>query len=140
MQKHISMLSIIKRRLKIRVLKIIVWIALPWHRLCIGFSLMCPDPYWAFERHYIDDGYQSIDIPFDELKAPLFSDEKHWDLADLAGYLGTWSSVQNYKNQLHEDPVITFIEKKVLPVWGNPKEKKVFVFAFPMRIFRKVKD
>jgi len=93
-------------------------------------------PYWPPERHYIDAHYQNIEIPFDEIKAPLFSQVLHWTLDDLVGYLGTWSSVQKYKDQHNEDPVALLVEKQLLSAWGDPKSAKKFLFKFPMRIAR----
>ncbi len=91
-------------------------------------------PYWAPERKIIDARYRSIDFPFDEIEAPLFSQEKHWSLNDLANYLATWSCVQRYKDQRDEDPIAPFVSKVLAPAWGSPETKKSFVFEFPMRI------
>ncbi|MCB1827287.1 MAG: class I SAM-dependent methyltransferase, partial [Coxiellaceae bacterium] len=56
-------------------------------------------PYWPPERRFIDERYQTFHLPFDEIESPLFSQEKHWSVEDLSGYLSTWSSVQKYKDQ-----------------------------------------
>lgn len=105
-------------------------------RLLQAFYFETIGPFWPPERHYIEERYQGIEMPFDEIKAPLFSQEKHWALADLVGYLGTWSAVQQYKDQKGEDPVADFVEKQLLPVWGDSDLKKTFLFEFPMRIGR----
>ncbi|AEE53148.1 class I SAM-dependent methyltransferase [Haliscomenobacter hydrossis] len=63
------------------------------------------DQYWDAERHHIDEAYANIPFPFAAIEKRTFSIEKHWNLAQLCGYLGTWSSVKKYIQQHGEDPL-----------------------------------
>lgn len=51
------------------------------------------DPYWAPNNRLLWEGYPSEDIrfPFERVEAPDFSIEARWDIAELAGYIRTWS-------------------------------------------------
>lgn len=93
-------------------------------------------PYWAPERRYVDEYYALIAIPFGEIGVSVFTQEKHWTLNDFVAYLGTWSSVQKYKEQHGEDPVASFVDKKLLSAWGDPNTEKTFLFEFHLRIVR----
>jgi hypothetical protein len=41
----------------------------------------------------VDDGYRSLPFPFEELNPPAFEIRRDWRVADLVGYIGTWSAV-----------------------------------------------
>ena len=51
-------------------------------------------PYWPPERKWIDDGYRSLDFPFEEIAPPAFFIKVEWNLARLLDYLSTWSAVK----------------------------------------------
>jgi SAM-dependent methyltransferase len=75
-------------------------------------------PYWPPERRYVEDGYRSIDFPFDELAAPSLSMRETWTLPQFIGYLRSWSSVGRYVDDKGEDPVER-IEEQFAPFWGS---------------------
>lgn len=62
-------------------------------------------PYWDEERKYLDEEYQSIPFPFEELNPPHFTLEAEWEFEHLIGYLKTWSGVKHYEKALLENPV-----------------------------------
>lgn len=68
-------------------------------------------PYWDEERKHIDDAYQSIPFPFEEIKAPDFTIAVEWRLAEMEGYFNTWSSVQKYIRQNGTNPVPVLMAK-----------------------------
>ena len=86
-------------------------------------------PYWDPERKYLDEAYQTIPFPFQELSAPAFCAEYDWDIEHLLGYLRTWSAVKHYKRLNNEDPV-SLIESKLRMVFGKKN-----VVKFPI-LFR----
>jgi len=49
--------------------------------------------YWPPERRHVDEGYRSLPFPFEELEAPALEIRLDWRLAELVGYVGTWSAV-----------------------------------------------
>lgn len=65
-------------------------------------------PYWPPERQLIDDAYRTIPFPFDEVAAPPFELRIEWTLAQLAGYLRTWSATTRYVAAVGVDPIDAF--------------------------------
>lgn len=62
-------------------------------------------PFWDVERKYVDENYQTIPFPFDEIQTKKFSNPFTWTFDQLVGYLATWSATQHYKNKMGSDPV-----------------------------------
>lgn len=54
--------------------------------------------YWDAERHYIDEHYQTIPFPFEEIAMPQFQIELGWTGQQLWDYLNTWSAVKHYQD------------------------------------------
>jgi ubiquinone/menaquinone biosynthesis C-methylase UbiE len=92
-------------------------------------------PFWPPERKFVDDKYQSIPFPFEELDVPQFIMESKWSLERLIGYLGTWSAVQRYKEKNRADPVESFAEELKL-LWGQPQAEKQIRWPINMRVGR----
>lgn len=66
-------------------------------------------PFWDSERRFIDDQYSTIPFPFKEIKTPEFYFTKRWSVAQLAGYLSTWSAVRKFIKAHSFNPVERFI-------------------------------
>lgn len=94
-------------------------------------------PYWDPERHYIDEAYQTIPFPFEEINAPDFKMEYNWSFEQLVGYLNTWSAVKHYQKQNHENPVDRIVQD-LKEAWDG-SEKTAFVFPVFFRV-GKVKE
>lgn len=91
--------------------------------------------FWPPERRLVDDKYQSIPFPFEELTAPQFNMEADWSLEHLIGYLGTWSAVQKFKDKNNFDPLEVFAEDLKL-AWGRPEDEKRVTWPINMRVGR----
>ncbi|MBC7874483.1 MAG: class I SAM-dependent methyltransferase, partial [Ferruginibacter sp.] len=50
-------------------------------------------PFWDKERRYIDEGYQTIPFPFNDIATPQLTNKVEWDLEEITGYIKTWSAV-----------------------------------------------
>jgi len=83
--------------------------------------------YWDAERHYIDERYESIPFPFDEIHVGKFNDSMIWTFDQLVGYLETWSATQHYIRANGENP-IDLIRDKLRPVWENSTKRVHFPF------------
>ena len=92
-------------------------------------------PFWPAERKFVDDNYQSIIFPFQELSTPSFKMEASWDSSQLIGYLKTWSAVQRFKGTHKTDPVEAFAQD-LNREWGRPGEKKGINWPINMRVGR----
>ncbi|HEX2580614.1 MAG TPA: class I SAM-dependent methyltransferase [Dongiaceae bacterium] len=53
--------------------------------------------FWPPERRHIEAGYRTLAFPFAEIAAPPFSIVHEWSVADVLGYIETWSAVSNLK-------------------------------------------
>ncbi len=85
-------------------------------------------PYWDPERDYVDNHYQTIPFPFEELETPTFEIQHLWTREQFCGYINTWSAVQHYKDDHNgEDPVPPF-EAELAAVWPG----KHLPVHFPM--------
>jgi SAM-dependent methyltransferase len=85
--------------------------------------------YWDKERIYIDEHYQTIPFPFDEINAPVFISEYEWSLEQLTGFLNSWSAVQHYKDRNNDDNPIHKITDDLRNCWNENGIKKV---SFPV--------
>jgi SAM-dependent methyltransferase len=76
-------------------------------------------PYWPPERQIVRDGYRAVPFPFARIDAPPFTLTRSWTLAELAGYLRSWSATARYISEHGTDPVVEF-ERSVANRWGDP--------------------
>jgi SAM-dependent methyltransferase len=81
-------------------------------------------PFWDEERRFLDEKYQTIPFPFQEIETPAFQQEYQWSFDHLIGYLETWSAVKHYEKEKGENPV-NLIKNELKIAFGN-KNKIVF--------------
>lgn len=82
-------------------------------------------PYWPPERRHIEAGYSDLPFPFERLEPPPFAMRTAWSLAELAGYLRSWSATDRYIAANGADPVAA-LEAELLPAWGDRHAKVRF--------------
>jgi len=82
-------------------------------------------PYWDAERSYLDEMYQTIPFPFDEIEVQPFENNFIWTFEQLIGYLETWSATQHYKNKNHQNPV-GLIYEDLKQSWARNDRKVKF--------------
>lgn len=92
-------------------------------------------PFWPPERRIIEDAYRSIPFPFVEVVPPDFHMQARWDLADLFGYLGTWSATQAYLRQHGVDPR-ALIETELAQAWGDAAVPRPVRWPVHLRVGR----
>ena len=91
-------------------------------------------PYWNKERRYIDENYQTVPFPFEEIPAPAFRMNYEWTVTQLIGYLKTWSAVKHYQKANNCNPV-ELIAEELNTAWGRI-EKQSIRFPLLLRIGR----
>lgn len=84
--------------------------------------------YWDPERRYLEDGYQTIPFPFDEIHPPAFRIKLRWRLHHLIGYLNTWSALKHYIQQNRHNPLDLY-ETLLQKAWPNGTTLEV---SFPL--------
>lgn len=58
-----------------------------------AFALEQLSGFWPPERHHVDTGYAELHFPFEPVAFPAISMRASWSLAQVLGYVGTWSAV-----------------------------------------------
>lgn len=92
--------------------------------------------YWDPERKYVDDHYNNIPFPFEEINCPVFSIRYEWTLEELEGYLNTWSALEKFKIAHKYNPVDQLVND-IRPAWIS--EKMNIHFPLYLRMGRIVK-
>ena len=75
-------------------------------------------PYWTPDRRLVEDGYRSLEFPFEEFTPPAFAMSAEWTFEHQVGYLGTWSAVGRYRNEEGSDPVALVVQE-LERAWGD---------------------
>jgi ubiquinone/menaquinone biosynthesis C-methylase UbiE len=87
-------------------------------------------PYWDPERKYVDQHYETIPFPYDQIAHIELSIETHWGLEELIGYINTWSSLQHFINKNGFNPVDQ-LQGEIRKIW--PAQESIS-FKFPLFI------
>ena len=90
-------------------------------------------PFWPPERILVDTGYAGIDFPFREQTAPELYIVRQWSASDFLGYISTWSAVRRAR-QAGEHQMLEAYSIDLLDHWGEPTEKREFVWPINMRL------
>ncbi len=92
--------------------------------------------YWPPERKIVEAGYHSLAFPFVELKPPSFAMSEPWTLAQLLGYLRSWSATSRYVQKNRVDPV-TPLGNSLELLWGGADSTRLVQWPVTMRVGRK---
>ena len=68
------------------------------------------DKYWPAETKYIEERYETIPFPFEQIPAPEFQIRLRWNLYELVNYFRSWSSVQKFIEKNKYDPVSEILD------------------------------
>jgi SAM-dependent methyltransferase len=94
-----------------------------------NYNKVVVGPHWPPERKFVDERYESIPIPFAPIQAPTLRLEKNWTLAELAGYLRSWSATVRCTKATGSDPVIEF-ERAMRQHWPHPDQPRHLCWPF----------
>lgn len=81
-------------------------------------------PHWPPERHYLEAQYRTLPFPWAEIPVPEFTMTQRWTLAQLLGYLGTWSAVRRYRKQTGRDP-LALVGEELGQAWGTEAARPI---------------
>jgi SAM-dependent methyltransferase len=82
------------------------------------FALEDLADFWPPERRHVDDGYASLSFPLEPVPLPAVSMRATWNLAELLGYVGTWSAVRAAEREGRGDLFDTF-QTELADAWGD---------------------
>lgn len=92
-------------------------------------------PYWPLERRHVENGYCSLDFPFEEWAAPPLVIEVQWQASDLLGYVETWSAVRGLEKAQGREPLEQF-QRDLLRFWNEPQRRRTIRFPLSLRVGR----
>jgi SAM-dependent methyltransferase len=92
-------------------------------------------PWWPTERSLVENGYQTIDFPFQPVQMAVPPMEAQWTLDDLAGYLRTWSATLRYREARGMDPVEGLL-RDIAPLWDPPGQRRPVRWPLALRAGR----
>jgi len=76
-------------------------------------------PYWPPERMIVEDRYRTLAFSFEEIAAPEFEMHVDWSLAQLLGYIDTWSAMRGLEKVQSRSPFEDF-RRELGRAWGDP--------------------
>ena len=87
-------------------------------------------PYWDANRRHVENEYAQLPFPFARVRQARFTVTKHWQLADMLGYLRSWSATANYARQHGGADMVALVEEELTRLWGVGTREVIFpVFA-----------
>ncbi len=92
-------------------------------------------PYWPPERAHVADGYARIAVPFEEVPAPGSVIRREWTLAQVLGYVRTWSAVRVAEERGEAGLVEAFADE-MAALWGDPAARVPVEWPVTMRVGR----
>ncbi len=80
--------------------------------------------FWPPQLRWVEECYRTLPFPFDAIAVPEFAIEAVLSLADLFGFLSSWSAAQKYQAARGVDPLD---EKRAefTAAWGAPADRAV---------------
>lgn len=92
-------------------------------------------PYWSPERRHVEDGYRSLPFPFAEIATPTLELTADWSMADLFGYVATWSAVRALERAQGRSAVDAFC-RDLERAWGPADEVRRVRWPLALRLGR----
>ena len=92
-------------------------------------------PYWPPERDLVETNFENIRFPFSELPAREFEMRQEWNLAQLTGYLRTWSATKKFIAACGFDPVDPLLQE-LSSAWHNREHPLPVTWPLKLRTFR----
>jgi SAM-dependent methyltransferase len=91
--------------------------------------------YWPPERRHVESAYRDLPFPWQEIAAPSFRLDLHWDLDTMLGYVGTWSAVQRYTKVTGADPLPP-LREALAACWNSDGRPRSVVWPLYVRVGR----
>jgi len=91
--------------------------------------------FWPERIHYLEERYQTLPFPFEEIKPPEFEMKATWELDNLAGFLASWSAVRKLVDARGESAFDEPI-KELERIWKKGADKIEIRWPLHFRIGR----
>lgn len=81
------------------------------------------ESFWLPERQLLLDGYATLPFPFEETPAPALTLARSLTLAELIGYVRSWSATARYVAE-HGTGELEALESELARHWGDPEHAR----------------
>lgn len=92
-------------------------------------------PYWPPQRTHIQARYATLPFPFTPVEGPSLTIDEAWTLADVTGYLQTWSAAARYRAAKGHDP-LDRVADALRDAWGDPSTVRTMRWPLVLRAGR----
>lgn len=83
-------------------------------------------PFWPEKARVVLDFYRSLPFPFPEIAAPAFEIRTAWSLAELTGFLDSWSAARLFREAKGQSPIVE-IEAELARAWGGQERRSLSI-------------
>ena len=83
-------------------------------------------PYWNANRRHVEEEYADIPFPFAGVQRARFEVRREWLVADLLGYLRSWSAAVSYARQHPGGDLVALVADELGALWGPGKRAVTF--------------
>lgn len=91
--------------------------------------------HWSERLRYVEQGYENLPFPFEELEPPAFQIKAQWTLMNLQGFILSWSGTSSFMEQEGQKPVAEFLGR-LAQAWGEEEMRRQVEWVLFMRVGR----
>ena len=91
--------------------------------------------WWTADRRLVEEGYRTIEFPFQELTPPGFELTAEWDLHRLVGYISTWSALRRCRRETGRN-MLEEVFPRLAEAWGDPARLRLIRWPLALRVGR----
>lgn len=88
-------------------------------------------PYWAAPIAMVQQHYNTLQFPFEEIESPQFSLSVTWNIRQFIGYVSTWSVREAYRKVHGTDPIEEWASQHKSTFADKDKQ---YEFHFPLHL------
>lgn len=89
--------------------------------------------FWVYPNHLVEQEYQTIPFPFENIECPSFVSKRLFSRSDLVGYLNSWSAVQKYIRANNQNPTKE-LESTLSKIWPDEGQKREVTWKLILKI------
>lgn len=89
--------------------------------------------FWPERIHYLEERYETLPFPFEEIQPPKFEMEATWSVDNLIGFLASWSAVRKLVEAQGEAAFEGQV-KELERIWGAETEEREIRWPLYFRI------
>lgn len=92
--------------------------------------------FWTPERRHVETGYRSLPFPFPEVDPPALEMAAEWTLADLLGYVDTWSALRGFERSMGSDALAQLradFAAEAGAAWGDAMARRAVRWPIAIR-------